>query len=302
MGPAVRLAGVVLELVTDGPMPTGLACLLAQLPAVDSAADATICHGAAGPAVPDRPADLELGRLALWIDEPDVHVRDVTGATAYLGTGRAELGGGGEQAANGFHALFLFALTHLLAQHDRFVLHGAGVTRGDRAFVVLGGSGAGKSTLAVAAVEAGWGLLSDDMVVLRQHGGALELAGVPRAVMVPADLEWTVPTSARDSDPRGRLFVDTALCGGWFAVGGTISVGHGRSAAGEVRRIDGQQVLGRVMGAYVSTMNPPLLRRFLPSAAALSRLPGWALDHGVDPASRRTVAAGLLTTAADEGL
>ena len=284
--------------MAEGPIPSGLVHLLAHLPPADSPPDVCISHAMSGPTPPDRPADLELGRLALWIDEPDVHVRDVTGATAHLGQGRATVGGGGEGAANGFHALFLFALTHLLAQRDRFVLHGAGVARHGTAFVVLGGSGAGKSTLAVAAAEAGWSLLSDDMVVVRADAGRLEVAGVPRVVLVPAGMAWTVPTRPKDEDPRKRLTADTDLLAGWVPVAGTIAVGHSPSADGHLRPTDAQQVLASVVGSFVSTMNPPLLRRFLPAAAALSRVPGWALDHGGDPVTRRAVAAGLLATAA----
>ena len=299
MARAVVIADVPLELeVADGPMPSGIAQLLAHLPPAESPADVCISHGLVGPLVPDRPADLELGRLAVWVDEPDVHVRDVSGATAHLGDGRALVGGGDERAANGFHTLFLFALTHLLAQRDRFVLHGAGVARRGTAFVALGGSGAGKSTLAVAAAETGWSVLSDDMVVVRSEAGRLDVAGVPRAVLVPSGLGWTVPTRLNEEDPRGRLTAETDLHPGWFPVAGTIAVGHSTSPEGQLRRADGQQAFAQVMGSFVSTLNPPLLRRFLPTAAALSRLPGWALDHGADPATRRVVAAHLLTTAA----
>jgi hypothetical protein len=297
MATAVSLAGVTLEVVVpDGPVPPGLALLMEHLPEAGLPADVTIRHSVAPPPVPDRPADIELGRLAVWVDEPVVHVRDVTGATARLTEGLAAVGGGGAAAANGFHALFLFALTHLLAHRDLFVLHGAGIVRSGRALVVLGGSGSGKSTLAVAAVEAGWGLLADDMVIVRRSGSSLEAAGVPRAVLVPDDAGWELPTRPNERDARARRFVDAALVSGWVPVGATIAVGHDDAPDGSLRQLAGQEVFAGVVGSFVSTPNPPLLRRFLPAAAALSRLPGWALGHGSDPRTRRAVAVALLTT------
>ena len=295
----MRLAGVALELVVpDGPMPPGITHLVERLPPADTPGDAAISYALAGPPTPERPADLVLGRLSIWVDAPEVHVRDATGATAHMTEGFVAIGGGDERAANGFHALFLFALTHLLAHRDLIVLHGAGVVFHGRSFLLLGGSGAGKSTLAVAALEAGWGLLSDDMVVIRRADDRLEATGVPRAVLVPPEDGWTVATRAQDRDVRGRRLVEAELVAGWFPVEATVAVGHAGSVEGSLRPLSAHEVFAAVRAAFVSGMNPPLLRRFLPTAAALSRRPGWALDHGSDPRTRRTIATGLLTAVA----
>ena len=300
MARAVCLAGVALELdVPDGPIPPGLEQLLAHLPAAELPAAATICCGIAGPPVPSRPPDLVRERLEFWIDDADLHLRDATGATAHLTKHRAVIGGGGARAANGFHALFLYALTHLLAHRDLFVLHGAGVVRDDQAYVILGGSGAGKSTLAVSAAEHAWGLLGDDMVVLADRGRRLEVTGVPRAVLVPPEHGWTTPHRVNDRDARARLWVDAPLQAGWFPVAATIVVEHAEDDEGVIRRVGGHDVFAASVGSFVSAVNPPLLRRFLSTGAALSRLPGWALGHGRDPHTRRAVAVRLLTAAAD---
>ena len=295
----MRLADVALELVVpDGPMPPGIAHLIERLPPAPTPGDVAISYAPVGPPTPERPADLVLGRLSIWVDAPDVHVRDATGATAQMAERLVAIGGGGEQAANGFHALFLFALTHLLAHRDLIVLHGAGVVRDGRAFLLLGGSGSGKSTLAVAALEAGWGLLADDMVVIRRDGERLEATGVPRAVLVPSEHEWTVTTTALARDARGRLLAAAELLADWFPLEATVAVGHASNADGALRPLPPLDVFAAVRASFVSGMNPPLLRRFLPTAAALSRRPGWALDHGSDPRTRRTVAAALLTAVA----
>lgn len=72
-------------------------------------------------------------------------------------------------AADQVHAL---VFRELLDRVDRFVvLHAAALSREGRAVLVSGPSGAGKTTLALALLEAGWRLLSDDFAPLERATG-----------------------------------------------------------------------------------------------------------------------------------
>lgn len=295
----VDLADVALgiESGTD-PIATGVALLIDHLPPAGRAADVTIRQVEHAPARPGRSPDHAVDRLEIWVEDDDLVVGDATGACAHLAGALAVVGGGGERAANGFHALFLFALTHLLAPHQRHVLHaGAVVGPDDGAQVMLGGSGSGKSTLAAAALELGWRVLGDDMVVLRQGRAGLEVHGVPRAVAVPRDVGARLPGTPMETDPRGRLSLPPdCLAAGWFPVGGVLVVGHGDTPAGGTAPAEPQDVVRTAVASYTSAISPGHLRRFLPVAAALGRVPARHLSHGVEAATRLAAARRLLAT------
>ncbi len=61
----------------------------------------------------------------------------------------------------------------VLAQHGCEALHGCAVARDGRAIAVLGASGTGKSTAALALLDRGWELVTDDLLALDPGGRAL---------------------------------------------------------------------------------------------------------------------------------
>ena len=81
---------------------------------------------------------------------------------------------------------------------------------------------------------------------------------------------------------------------GWFPVAGVIIVGHSASAQGDLEPLAGEPTLYRVLGSFSSATDPLLLAQFFPIAAALSRLPSWSLDHGVDARTRLDIAQRFL--------
>lgn len=291
----VDLADVALALDSPGPLAVGVAHLIEHLPPAATPADVGIRHVDTAPPRPARAPDHAVERFDIWVDDGAVVIADVTGACARLGNDTVEIGGGGEGAANGFHALFLFAVTHLLAGRQRYVLHGGAIVDNRGARVVLGGSGSGKSTLAAAALAAGWRVLGDDMVVLRRRPSGLDVCGVPRTVAVPGEVASGLAGTPMEFDPRGRLAVSPAcLTAGWFPVTGVILVGHDDTPDGTAMPADPQEVVRMAVASFASAVNPRLLRPFLGPAAALGRIPGRHVRHGSEPASRLAATGHLL--------
>jgi hypothetical protein len=94
------------------------------------------------------------------------------------------------------HRLVSVVAPLLLAERGDISLHAAAVARDDRAVAFVGASMRGKSTLAVAAGEAGLGVLADDGVVTEPTengalvwpgpvGGRVARPGEPRKVTLP---------------------------------------------------------------------------------------------------------------------
>lgn len=271
---------------------------------VDTPPRATLVFLAEGPGVPSRPPDRVVDDVDAWHDAGALVLRHRSGMTARVEGTVATVGGGDADLVRAFRRLFQLVVTQLLAPLDRFVLHGGGLLAGDgRARLAVGDAGTGKSTLALAALSAGWRVLSDDLVVLRwRDGDGLEAAGIPRPIAVPGELGGAALEGARPlaGDPRERweLPVDV-LEPGWWPVAGTVALAHAAGADGDLRRLTGREALPRLVGSFLSAGDPDLLRRWFPAAAALGRLPAWELGHGADPSSRLAAARrGLAAVAA----
>jgi len=81
----------------------------------------------------------------------------------------------------------IFAIDAVLAAADQWIVHAAALhlPNSGRALMAFAPSGAGKTTLALALALDGFGLLTDDIVVLvRGTGGAREIWGLPRSLRV----------------------------------------------------------------------------------------------------------------------
>ena len=97
------------------------------------------------------------------------HLLYVPGVAAYHVTGGREIRVGAVPGADpGMVRLYLIGSAMGMALHQRglLVLHGATVSRGRRARIIVGDSGAGKSTLAARLGRAGYAVLGDDTMAL----------------------------------------------------------------------------------------------------------------------------------------
>jgi len=69
---------------------------------------------------------------------------------------------------------FLIGLIHLFSFHGFYDLHGAGLTRDDVGFLILGEASSGKSSIALSLVHHGWSYVSDDALLLRPSADGVE--------------------------------------------------------------------------------------------------------------------------------
>ena len=261
---------------------------------------ATIAIAAATAVAPARPARSELLHIKFW-DEPDGIVVATPGLVITVRGSRADAHVTDLAAIADFEGCVYLPLTWLLARHDRFVLHGAGIVRDGRALLLLGQSGAGKSTLVVAALEAGWQALADDVVIVEAPATGFRLHGIHRTPAVPTEIGGPLAESAfRLDDLRNRAALSrTVLTRGGHALAGVVLITHADDADGSLREAAGHQVLPKLLQSFAGSIDPTLRASFFAPAAALSRLPVWELGHAADPTMRRERAAHHLDRCAD---
>lgn len=143
--------------------------------------------GAEAPAVPDgaRRVTIEEAHGGLWDDGRYVYLasdvdglRSVVRIDATAGTATAELhpdllAEPGELWRR-LYVLVTWSLFLLLHPHRLYPLHAAALGRDGRGLLLVANSDCGKSTLAYSLVREGWRYLSDDMVLLRAGGPAVD--------------------------------------------------------------------------------------------------------------------------------
>jgi hypothetical protein len=253
------------------------------------------------PALPGREPDRTYADVRVWSSAEGLFLQYASDVRAHATATEAIIGGGTEHLDHAFSSLFHPAITYLLALHGRFVVHAAAFARRSRALVVLGTSGAGKSTLALAALGAGWQLLGDDLVVVKQEAGRLKVAGIARRTALPTDLATEALTEGKPlrGDHRNRWeLAGHRLQRGWFPLAGVLFAAHSRGPGGELHRCQPARVFDAALASFTSATDPARLRRFFPCAAALARLPAWELSLAADPTARLPDAARDLEVAA----
>jgi hypothetical protein len=190
-------------------------------------------------------------------------------------------------------------LTWLLGAVDRWVIHAAAVVSpGGEAVVAVGPGGAGKSTVAAAALEAGWPVLADDLVVVRAGPTGLEACGVPRPLAVPSEFSRLGP-AIRD-DPRRRRRIDGGLAAGWWPIGHLAVLAHGDVGVTTTEPLGAMEAFLAVRTAHFAADVPSRLGGWFSIAGRLARLPAVRLALGTQSDSRLATTIGAL--AASEAL
>jgi hypothetical protein len=176
--------------------------------------------GAAPDARPNAEPTFRFGSAAGWL-RPDGGVQmfaDGGSVAGFVEPGRRHARlhatGGGEAE---LHDQATIASALLVDGMGRALLHAAAAVGPDGAWLLVGDSRAGKSTTCVTLVDAGWGYLSDDQVVLSGGPGAVSVEGWPRRFNLDAPppagrSHWRVPVDPRERWP-GRELRNAPLAG-----------------------------------------------------------------------------------------
>ena len=239
--------------------------------------------------------------LALWRSSGTLWIRHRSGVIGRATARDVVLGGGEGDLRVAFRRVFQFVVTHLLAAHDRFVLHAGAIELGRGVALTFGSTGVGKSTLAMAALNGGWPVLSDDLTVVQVRDGGLDACGIPRPLSVPGDVGAGVAGAlALDADARSRWELPPErLAAGWHRVSAVIAVRHGDTADATIEPMAQGTAMQAGLASFLSTLDPATVRTFFPVAGTLARLPAWSLCHGTDPARRLESASRCLNELAD---
>ncbi len=224
-----------------------------------------------------------------------VYVRSKLGVVASVTPDRIVAVGDAPDLGAAFRPVFSFAMAHLLATRDRYLLHAATLAVADGCVLALGPTGAGKSTVAMCALRCGWPVLGDDLVALAPLGDGFLATAVPRPIAAPRDLVDDRRAFPFPGDTRGRLELPPdAITPGTRPVLGLIVVAHADSPNSTTREIRPFAVPPHVLASTLVADTAESCRSAFPFAAALSRLPTVELAHGTRSSTRLEDGAALL--------
>ena len=218
-GVVVDVGGVAFALGADDPSRAeAVASLFRHAVPSGAAADALVWFETTPAPRPAEPPTTVTPHADFWHAGPErLTVCTDAGLTVQATPSALIVGGGTTGLAREFRFAALIGLTHLLARHDRHLLHGAALEVHGVVLVVLGPTGTGKSTLAYAAHRSGWPLIADDAVLAQRTAHGVTVHGVPRPVAVGADVvDAVVGGRPVPEDGRDR----TELPAGTLAPGG----------------------------------------------------------------------------------
>jgi tetratricopeptide (TPR) repeat protein len=296
-GLVIEVGGVTVGLTaTDAARARAMGTLLGRLPVSERPGVARLGFGSHRLPIPDRAPDELQGDLRLWHGTDTLSIAYGDSVTAQADQTGAAIGGTSFDLARAFHQAAPFLLARLLGPHRSFVIHAAAIQRGGQAVLVLGGSGTGKSTLILGALQDGWKVLSDDLIVMRAgRDGEPVVEGIPRALVVPGDVigaEVAVWPGAEDARGRVALRFDSWDRGA-HPVGAVAVVGHGEDQAAVVETIEVPELLGMVVNSMLAR-EPAVVREFGRLAVRLCRLPTFRLRHSLSPSARAPSSAQAL--------
>lgn len=249
-------------------------------------------------APPLRPAnDHDGDGYNVWWSEDELHV-DRKGFRAWMARGapgRVVVGATGRTMNRNMLRYSQYGMAWCLARPDRLLLHCAAIARGGRALLLLGRSGAGKSTAVLAALRAGFEVLADDLIVVRDND-QLTVTGVSRYVVAPLEMIDAAGLAGevlRDatSDRRRRGYLSRSLLSSARPpLHGTVLIDHdnGRGSLAEME--PGERAAAMVHGFAIPAF-APVVRSHLAMMARISALPMWKLSHASRDSDRLEHAA-----------
>jgi hypothetical protein len=298
-GCSIDLVGLSTELAADEPrVAHALVSVLGAARPAEGEPRLWIRAVAQAPETPSAPPESSMTEFEMWRPVPgELVLRHRSGLVVRATSTTIDIGGDAAHFDANFRRTLLTALAHLLAHHDRALVHAAAIATEGRVVLVLGGTGSGKSTLALCALRSGWAVLADDLVALRRSGCSIMIAGVPRPLAVPSDVldDGLFDTQALADDQRGRRELAAhVVTPGWYPLAGAIVVAHSDEARGVVDPIDAHALLHALLGSWAPVGDRGDIRAILPIAASIARNPASVVRLASDPAKRVADAASSL--------
>src|SRR5581483_2629591 len=164
-----------------------------------------------------------------------------------------------------------------------------------RAALILGDSGVGKTTLVFGALRAGWDVLSDDLVLIRPGSAAPEMAGIPKALLAPAEVvSDDVPSWPLLNDPRSRRHVQFEDWDrSWRPVTRIVVIDHGTEEHAMLEPLERPELLGLLMHGMLCRQRRSR-QGYVELAMRLCALPAYRLRHAQAADDRARQAADAL--------
>jgi hypothetical protein len=206
----------------------------------------------------------------------------------------------------------IHAIDAAISAGGQYLIHSAGLTLpgGGASILVHGPSGSGKTTTALALAGAGFGLASDDAMVLRINDGGASAWGLPRDLKVHrqtcAMLPWLEPLVTGDWDeadeqvlPRDQLREVIAIeAAKPVPIAGLCHLVRDNDQACAVEPLSRTDALTSLVADNLRAGRTGLLpagkRLFDALAKLVSRVPALEIHPGGDPAAMAPVILGAL--------
>lgn len=190
--------------------------------------------------------------------------------------------------------LLFVALSWWFARHGAALLHAAAITIDGLALVIAGPTGMGKSSCVVAALNRGWPVLCDDLLVIRSSD-RVWAAGIPKQITVGRDqvIHDAPDTTPLPDDERMRKMVSVPLAAGWHPVGALVAVGHD-VGPGTVGQLSHHDAMACTVTSWPESVRPGAIGGALAHLGQLAGRPAYRLLHAADPSIRIERAATML--------
>lgn len=196
--------------------------------------------------------------------------------------------------------LGMLALEAALRASGQVPIHAAGLTLPAGGMIlIIGQSGAGKTTASLALCAAGFGLCSDDLVMVRAAEDGVTAWGLPRQLKVHRRtaqmLPWSEPLliGEWDAEHEKRLPLDKLATRAKVQpptpqdVQGIYLLDRSTGPLSSVAPVSGAQLLGIAAADHVRTTNagvpPEQAERLSALARIVRRVPTYRLTAGSDP-------------------
>lgn len=162
--------------------------------------------GSVGTASPPGAPVLRLGSVDVWVEEDRASLAGTAGCRGEIDLARGDarlvapaLVGDRDAVGWDLYSMATLSAALLLGRLGRALAHTAAVAApGGGAWLLAGDAFAGKTTTCVNLVEAGWGFVSDDHLVLHGgEGGEVRVEGWPRRFHLDEGWEGGTPLRRR---------------------------------------------------------------------------------------------------------